>query len=83
MNFSEMLWILTGIPRKPFTILQNSGIPQDFESAGFGFLQTVLLYCPSLEILKFLDTQFSVVHGGCVDIFWNSPLAQRTVTQVQ
>ena len=47
MNFSEILWILTGIPGKPFTVLQNSGIPQDFESVGFGFLQTIVLqyYC--------------------------------------
>ena len=67
---------LTGIPGKPFKILQNSGIPQEFESAGFGILHKLLL--SFLEILKFLGTQFSVVHRGCVDIFWNSPLSQRS-----
>ena len=30
-----------------------------------------------LEILKFLSTQFSVVHRGVVDIFCNSPLASK------
>ena len=52
--------------------MQNSGIPQDFESAGSGILQKLQL--SFLEILKFLGTQFGVVHGGGVDIFWNSPL---------
>ena len=33
-----------------------------------------LLLLPFLEILKFLGTQFSVVHRGGVDIFWNSPI---------
>ena len=35
-NFRQILYILTGIPGKPFKFLQNSGIPQDFESAGSG-----------------------------------------------
>ena len=53
--------------------LQNSGIPQDFELAGFRILHKLLL--SFLEILKFLGTQFSVVHGGGgggVDSFWNT-----------
>ena len=70
-NFPKILQILTGIPGKPFKFLWNSGIPQDFESAGSGILQRLQL--SFLEILKFLGTQFSVVHGGGVDIFWNSP----------
>ena len=57
-------------------VLQNSGIPQDFES---GILHKLLL--SFLEILKFLGTQFSVVNvggggGGRVDIFWNGPLGE-------
>ena len=66
--------------------LRNFGIPQDFESAGSGILQKLQL--SFLEILKFLGTQFSVVHRGggggvgggggerwgCVVIFWNSPI---------
>ena len=72
MNFLESLQILTGILGKPFKILQISGIPEDFESAGFGILHKLLL--SFLDILKFLGTQFSVVHRGCVDTFWNSPL---------
>ena len=53
---------MIGIPAKPFKILQNSGFPQEFKSAGFGILHKLL---PSfLEILKFLDTQFSVVYRG-------------------
>ena len=71
-EFPQIFWILTGIPRNSFKVLQNSGIPQDFESAGFGILHKLLL--SFLEILKFLGTQFSVVHRGCMDIFWNSPL---------
>ena len=53
---------------------QNSGIPQDFESAGFGILYKLPL--SFLDIMKFLGTQFSVVHlgGGGGDIFQNSPL---------
>ena len=76
-NFPKILWILNGIPGKPFKILQNSGIPQDSESAGSGITYKLLL--PFLEILKFLGTQFSVVHGGGggVDIFWNSPLQRK------
>ena len=54
--------IKTGIPGKPFKFLQISGIPQDFESAGSGILQK--LQFSFLEILKFLGTQFGVVHGG-------------------
>ena len=61
-NFTKILWILTRIPGKPFKILQNSGIPQASESAGFQILYKLLL--PFLEILKFLGTQFSVVDGG-------------------
>ena len=51
--------------------MQISGIPQDFESARFGILNKLPL--SFLEILKFMGTQFSVVHGG-VDIFWNSQI---------
>ena len=72
MNFPKILGILTGIPGKPFKILQNSEIPQDSKSAGFGILHKLLL--SFLEILKFLGIQFSVVNRGCVGIFWNSPL---------
>ena len=68
---------LTGIPGKPFKVLRNSGIPQDFESAGSGILQKLQL--SFLEILKFLGTQFSVVHGGGGDIFWNSPIGIDTI----
>ena len=42
--------------------MRNSGIPQDFESAGSGILQKLQL--SFLEILKFLGAQFSVVQGG-------------------
>ena len=42
--------------------MQNSGIPQDFESAGSGIL--LKLQLSFLEILKVLGTQVSVVHGG-------------------
>ena len=64
MNFSQIFGILTGIPGNSLKVLQNSGIPQDFESAGFGILHKLLLCF--LEILKFLGTQFGVVHreGG-------------------
>ena len=61
-NFPKILQILTGIPGKPFKFLRNSGIFQDFESAGSGILQKLQL--SFLEILKILGTQFSVVHGG-------------------
>ena len=44
----------------------------DFESAGVGILQKLLLFF--LEMLKLLGTQFNVVHRGCVDIFWNSAM---------
>ena len=77
MNFSKISLILTGIPGKPFKVLQNSGIPEDFESAGFGILQKLLL--SFLEILKLVGTQFIVVHRGCVDIFWNSPIVKPRV----
>ena len=70
MNFSKILPILTRIPGKQFKVLQNSGIPQDFELARFGILQKLSL--SFLEILKFLGAQFSVIHRG--DIFWNSPI---------
>ena len=56
LNFPNILWILTGIPGKPFKILQNSGIPQEPESQGFGILHKLLL--SFLEIPKFLGTQF-------------------------
>ena len=69
--FLKFCEFFTEIPAKPFKILQNSGIPQEFESAGFGILRKLLLCF--LEILKFLGTQFGVVHRVCVDIFWNSP----------
>ena len=52
--FPKILWILTGIPGKSLKILQNSGIPQEFESAGFGILHKLLL--SFLEIMKFLGT---------------------------
>ena len=60
MNFPQIFAILTGIPGNSFKVLQNSGIPQDFELAGFGILHKLLL--SFLEILKFLGTQFNVVH---------------------
>ena len=49
--------------------MRNSGIPQDSESTGSGIsgiLQKLQLSCPSLflEILKFVGTEFSVVHRG-------------------
>ena len=50
--------------------------PQDFESVGSGILQKLQL--SFLEILKFLGTQFGVIHRGCVDIFWNSPFHFKT-----
>ena len=62
MNFPKILWILTGIPRKSFKVLQNSWIPQYLESARFAIFQKLLLSL--LEILKFSSTQFSVVHRG-------------------
>ena len=75
-EFPQIFGILTRIPGRSFKVLQNSGIPEDFESAGFGILHKLLL--PFLEILKFLGTQFSVIHRGGGegggDIFWNSQL---------
>ena len=61
MNFPQLFGILTGIS---FKVLRNSGIPQDFESVGFGILHKLLLYF--LEIMKFFGNQFGVVHrrGG-------------------
>ena len=55
---------MIGIPGKPSKFLRNSGIPQDFESAGSRILQKLQL--SFLGILKFLGAQFSVVHweGG-------------------
>ena len=67
-NFCEF-WL--EFHQKPFKVLQNSGTPRDCESAGFGILQKLLL--SFLQILKFLGTQFSVVHRGCVGILLNSP----------
>ena len=46
--------IMTGIPQKPFKVLQNSGIPNDLEPARFGILQKLLL--SFLKILRFLST---------------------------
>ena len=81
MNLPPIFVTLTRIPENSFKVLQNSGIAQDFESAGFGILHKLLL--SFLEILKFLGTQFSVVHsgGGGMDIFWNSPLQPRKAIQ--
>ena len=62
MNIPRILLILTGIPGKPFKILRNSGISQDFESAGYEILHKLPLYF--LVILKFLGTAFTVLHGG-------------------
>ena len=59
MNIPKILLILTRIP---FKILQNSGIPQHFESAEYGILHKLPLYF--LEILKRLGTPLTVVHGG-------------------
>ena len=53
---------LAGIPLKPFKFLRNSGIPQDFELVDSGILEKLQL--SFLEILKFLGTQFDVVHRG-------------------
>ena len=62
MNLPQIFGILTGIPGNSFKVLQNSGTSQDFESEEFGILHKLLLCF--LEILKFLGTQFDVVHGG-------------------
>ena len=62
MNSPQIFGTLTGILGNSFKVLQHSGILQDFESAGFGILHKLLL--SFLEILKFLGTQLSVVHGG-------------------
>ena len=71
-NFVNFDWISS----KTYKTLRNSGIPKDVESAVFGMLHKLLL--SFLEILKFLGTQFSVVHrgggGAVLDIFWNSPM---------
>ena len=61
-EFPSSSWNFDRIPENSFKVLQNSEIPQDFESAGFGILHKLLL--SFLEILKFLGTRFSVVHGG-------------------
>ena len=58
-EFPRNLWILTRIPEKSFKILQISGIPQDFESAGFGILHKLL---GNLEIFGY-PIQCHV-HGG-------------------
>ena len=73
---------LTGILGNPFKFLRNFGIPQDFGPAGYGILQKLQL--SFLEILKFLGTQFSVVHGDgggggacvCVSVWIFSGIAQ-------
>ena len=70
MNFRQIFGILTGIPGKSFKVLQNSGILQDFESAGFGILHKLLI--SFLEILKFLGTN-SVSSIGGVWIFSGVP----------
>ena len=44
-----------GSPGQPFKVLQNSGIPQDFEWAGFGILQKLLL--------SFLENWVSSIGG--------------------
>ena len=62
MNFPQIFGILTGILGNSFKVLQNSALPQDSESAELGILHKLLL--SFLEILKVLDAQFSVVHGG-------------------
>ena len=63
-NSPKFCKFLTGIPGNPFKFLRNFGIPQDFGPAGYGILQKLQL--SFLEILKFLGTQFSVVHGDGV-----------------
>ena len=66
-NFPQILQILSGIPGKPFKFLQNSGIPQHFESAGLwnpAKTAVVLLGNPDV-----LGTQFCVVHRGAGWIF--------------
>ena len=65
---------MTGVLGKLFKVLQNSGIPLDLESAAFGMLHELPLYF--LDIMKFLGTQFSVVHR---DTFWNNPLHRVTL----
>ena len=76
-KFHPNFWNFDQNSRKFIEVLQKSGIPQNFESAGSGILHKLLLSI--LEILKFLGTQFSVVHWGGVDIFWNSPFAGRGI----
>ena len=73
INFPQIVKILTEIPGEPFKVLWNFEIPQDFEPEGSGILQKLQL--SFFKVLKFLGTQFSVIHReGGVDIFWNSPL---------
>ena len=71
MNFPQIFGILTGIPGSSFKVLQNSGIPQDFESAGSGVLHKLQL--SFLEILKLFPNSVSSIEG--VWIF--SGIAQR------
>ena len=63
MNLLQVFGILTGIQGNSFKVLQDSGIPQDFESAGFGILHKLLL--SFLEILTFWEpTSVSSIGGG-------------------
>ena len=53
---------MTGIPEKPFKVMRNFGISQDFESVGFEILQKLLL--SFLEIMKFLGTNLMLFIEG-------------------
>ena len=77
LEIDEFPQTFVNFDRKPFKVLQNSGIPQDSQPVRFGVLQKLLL--SFLAILKVFSTQFSVVHRGVVDIFWNSPLCLASV----
>ena len=58
--------------RKTIHIFAKFWNSSRFWISRLGILQKLQL--SFLEILKFLGTQFCVVHKGCVDIFWNSPI---------
>ena len=60
--------ILTGIPGKTIQVLRNSGIPQDFESAGFGILHKLPLYF--VEILKLLGTPLEKIDQRQMMVYW-------------